>query len=118
VPDGLPAELIHVTGRDGEAYYYCGRGSYALLRDKPQRLRPFVQGGRVNPQGFTRLKAGAWEKHERCLTEWLKMLRGEPAELSTTGADSRRTVELAEAAYRSAASGRVVTLPIKPRAWK
>ncbi len=117
VADGLWSELIHATGRDGEAYYMTGRGSFALLRERSERLRPFAEGGQVSARGFTRLKAGSWEKHERCLVEWFKMLCGEPAELSTTGEDSRRTVELAEAAYRAAAGGRVVTLPIKPRKW-
>jgi predicted dehydrogenase len=117
VAEGLWSELIHATGRDGEAYYMTGRGTFAMLREKSERLRPFAADGRVNERGFTRLKAGAWEKHERCLVEWFKMLCGEPAELPTTGEDSRCTVELAEAACRAAAGGRVVTLPIKPRKW-
>jgi predicted dehydrogenase len=117
-PDGLWAELIHATGRDGEACFTVERGAFAMLRERPERLQPFAAGGQVSARGFTRLKAGAWEKHERCIVEWLKGLCGEPSELSTTGADSRMTVELAEAAYRSADSGRVVTLPIRPRRWR
>ena len=88
VENGLWAELIHATGRDGEAYYIVGHGAFALLRERPERLRPFAAGGRVNSHGFTKLRAGSWEKHERCLVEWLKMLCGEPADLSTTGEDS------------------------------
>lgn len=117
VQNGLWPELIHATGRDGEAYYMTGRGLFAMLRERPERLQPYAAGP-VSAGGFTRLQAGNWEKHERCLGEWFKLLCGEPAELSTTGADSRRTVELAEAAYRAAASGRTVALPIKPRPWR
>ncbi len=116
--DGLWPELIHATGTGGEAYFMVGRGAFAMLRDRHERLKPFAADCNTVEKGFTRLKAGNWEKHERCIVEWMKMLCGEPFELSTTGEDSRMTVELAEAAYRSAESGRFVKLPIRPRKWK
>jgi hypothetical protein len=62
--------------------------------------------------------SGQWGGHERCIGEWVKSLCGKRAQILTDGREVRGTVEVAEAAYRSAESGRTVKLPIKPRPWR
>ncbi len=112
----LWAEFNHVTGSRGEAYYLCGQGSFLMLYDEAERAADLVEEPPVAGR-FLKLRAGDGSGHVRCITEWLKLLRGEPADFSTTGRDSRATVEVAEAAYRSAASGCAVALPIEPEPW-
>jgi predicted dehydrogenase len=56
--------------------------------------------------------------HQQCIEEWIKSLRGDKASIVTEGTDSRKTVEVAEAAYRSEATGMVVKIPIEPQPWK
>ena len=65
-----------------------------------------------------RVHAGDWLKLDRCVSEWIKLLRGEPSEISTTGRDARRTVEIAEAAARAETLGRTIALPITPVPWE
>ena len=117
---GLPGEFIHITGRLGEAYYTCGQQSeaFVMLYENPELAAPFVEEAPA-ANTFSRLiPAGNWTGHQRCVAEWLKLLRGEPAEVTTPGRDSRKTVEVAEAAYRAERNGRVVTLPIEPEPWR
>jgi predicted dehydrogenase len=52
--------------------------------------------------------------HQRCIEQWVKSLRGEQAEILTDGTDSRKTVEVAEAAYRAEETKAVVSLPLTP----
>ncbi len=113
----LWAEFNHVTGSRGEAYYLCGQGSFLMLYDEPERAADLVEEPTPVAGSFMRLRVGEGTGHERCLAEWLKLLRGEPAEFSTTGRDSRATVEVAEAAYRAEERGGTVQLPITPRPW-
>ena len=48
----------------------------------------------------------------------LNLLQGKPHAVTTTGRDSRATVEVAEAAYRAEARETVVHLPIEPLPWR
>ncbi|MDF2717864.1 MAG: hypothetical protein K0R28_4789 [Paenibacillus sp.] len=50
--------------------------------------------------------------HQSCIDEWVKQLLGEQARVVTDGTESRKTVEVAEAAYRSEQQGKVVSLPL------
>jgi len=112
-PTDLWSEVNHVTAERGEAYYLCGKGTFLLLKEAPAACGDLFEGPPPAPGAFGKVKpAGPWTAHERCVDQWLSMLRGEPADLTTTGADSRRTVELAEAACLSAARGRSVRLPL------
>lgn len=108
----VPFELIHAVGRNGEAYYIAGRGAFVMLREHSERLAPFAEGEVGSHAGFTKLAVKKMRSHEGCLGEWLKMLRGEPAVFSTTGEDSRHTVELAEAAYAAAKKRCTIDLPL------
>ncbi|OPZ80426.1 MAG: hypothetical protein BWY76_03361 [bacterium ADurb.Bin429] len=115
---GLPGEFTHITGSRGEAYYACGQQpeAFIMLYDKPGAA-PFTNEPPA-ANTFARLRpAGAWTGHERCVGEWIKLLLGMPADITTPGRDSRSTVEVAEAAYRAEREGRVVFLPIVPEPW-
>lgn len=116
-PRSLWGEFNHATGSRGEAYYLSGRGTFLMLYDEPERAAGLVEEPNPVAGRFLKVRAGRWTGHERCLAEWIKLLRGEPADLSTTGRDSRATVEVAEAAYRAEESGCTVRLPISPRPW-
>ncbi len=115
----LPGEFIHITGSRGEAYYVCGNTpeAFVMRYDEPEAAALFTT---ETPEANTfhpLTPAGAWTGHERCVSEWIKLLRNEPAEVTTPGRDSRETVAVAEAAYRAEAAGAVVTLPIEPEPW-
>jgi hypothetical protein len=58
--------------------------------------------------GFVKVESGAWGGHERCIAEWIKLPRGEPARIETSGRTCRGTVEVAEAAYHSVEKGRTI----------
>jgi predicted dehydrogenase len=116
----LPGEFTHITGSKGEAYYVCGQQpeAFVMLYAEPELASPFTEETPA-ANTFARITPlGSWTGHERCVTEWLKLLRGEPAEVTTPGRDSRQTVEVAEAAYRAEARGCVVQLPITPEPWE
>ena len=51
--------------------------------------------------------------HTVLLTEWLKYLAGEKADIRTFGEDSIHTVETAQAAYISRDTGTFVKLPLE-----
>ncbi|MFA6107532.1 MAG: Gfo/Idh/MocA family oxidoreductase [Candidatus Latescibacterota bacterium] len=110
-------ELVQVCGTRGEAYRMDGRGTYIRLHD-PADEAALATYGRAALDGFVQVPSGAWGGHERCIAEWVAMLRGEPATILTSGRECRGTVEVAEAAYRSVTSGRRIELPIQPRKWK
>ncbi|MHB9132546.1 MAG: Gfo/Idh/MocA family protein [Armatimonadota bacterium] len=116
--NALPSELNHVTGSRGEAYYACGKGTFLMLYDEPERGAAFVEDGNIEANQFAKVKAGKWSGHERCVSEWIKMLLGEEAEVTTSGREVRGTVEVAEAAYRAEQAGCTVTLPIVPEPWQ
>lgn len=118
VPNKLWGEFNHATGSNGEVYYLDGQGTFLMLHDDPEPGRALVEDGdSFTNNMFAKVKAGAWRKLDRCIAEWLKLLRSEPSEISTTGRDARATVELAEAAYRAETAGRTIQLPIAPVAW-
>lgn len=116
-PDQLWYEVVQVCGRRAEAYYMSGRGTFVLLHDAADR-RAVRKYGQAALEQFVKVPSGEWGGHERCIAEWVKSLQGKRAHLLTSGTQVRGTVEVAEAAYRSAATGRTVRLPIKPRPWR
>ncbi len=110
-------EMVQVCGTKGEAYRMDGRGTFLRLHD-PTNETAVAKYGKAALDGFVPVQAGAWGGHERCVAEWVSLLRGEPAQIRTSGRECRGTVEVAEAAYRSVETGRRIELPIKPRKWK
>jgi len=111
-------EMVHVCGTRGEAYYMSGRGTYVTTHDG-RDVREFVECVDPVPErGFAEVATGTWRGHERCVSEWIKLVRGEEAEVTTSGRDVRGTVEVAEAAYRSAETRRHVSLPIEAVEWR
>jgi len=97
--NGLWYEFNHVTGTRGEAYYMSGRGVFARYRG----------GGGFAPVAADTALGG----HQRCVEQFVRLIRGGPADVRTPGHDALRTVEMAEAAYRSEALGRNVDLPLE-----
>jgi predicted dehydrogenase len=116
-PDQLWYELVQVCGRRAEAYYMSGRGTFVLLHDPGDR-RAVRRYGQAALEQYVKVPAGEWSGHQRCIAEWVKSLRGQRSRILTSGDQVRGTVEVAEAAYRSAETGRAVALPIKPRPWR
>lgn len=110
-------ELVQACGTRGEAYYMSGRGTFIRLHDKSNR-KALNRFGRQALEGLVPVPCGDWSGHDRCILEWVRSLRGEKARITTSGREVRGTVEVAEAAYLSAKTGRVVSLPIKPTPWK
>ncbi|OGV48725.1 MAG: hypothetical protein A2X49_03870 [Lentisphaerae bacterium GWF2_52_8] len=110
-------EMVQVCGSKGEAYRMNGRGTFVRLHDPGDKLG-VKRYGKGALDGFVKVKNGDWQGHERCIVEWVKMLRGEKANIVTDGTECRGTVEVAEAAYLSEKKGRTVGLPIRPRKWR
>lgn len=109
-PNGLWYELNHVTGTKGEAYFMSGKGTYVKFYDKPSRYFEYNMKGEG---GFVKIESDCTlTGHQQCIEEWIKSLQGEEAKIITPGRDSRKTVEVAEAAYRAESMGQVVYLPI------
>jgi predicted dehydrogenase len=116
IKNGLWYELIHACGTKGEAYYMSGKGTWLLLHERNEAAAK-AYGDAVFSE-FVKVPDGGWPGHVRCTDQWLRMLRGEPADVTTTGRDSRKTVEVAEAAYLAVERDATVSLPIKPQPWK
>ena len=118
--DGLWYELNHVTGRKGEAYFWSGKGTFLLTYDEPAVEIPvgFETGTDSTGTGFRKVRSDGSSGHVNCIREWVDSLIGRPAHITTSGRDVRGTVEVAEAAYRSADTGATVSLPIEPRPWE
>jgi predicted dehydrogenase len=114
----LWGEMVQVCGTRGEAYYMSRRGTFAMTHDGSDISDKVECVDPVPERGFAKVASGGWRGHVRCIPEWLKLVRGEPADVTTTGRDSRSTVEVAEAAYLSVDTGRHVSLPIEPRPWE
>lgn len=109
--NGLYYEMVHVCGERGEAFYVSGRGTWVLPHDgsDPSALVPC--GPRPDDKGFYPVLAdGAGRGHVNLIREWLRLLHGQPHAITTTGADARHTVAVAEAAYRAETLGRTVHL--------
>ena len=118
--DGLWYELNHVTGSLGEAYFSAGKGTYLLTYEEPAVELPvgFEGEARKAGQSFRKVRSDGSSGHVNCIREWINSLLGRPAHITTTGRDVRGTVEVAEAAYRAADTGRTVILPIEPEPWR
>jgi len=119
--NGLWYEMVHVTGRDGEAYYMSNRGTFLLaysgdLPDLPLAFESDPDAAQAGP-AFRRIDVPVERGHVVCIREWIRSLRGEPARITTDGRDVRGSVEIAEAAYRSVRTGCAVDLPIDPQPW-
>ncbi|MFC1462906.1 Gfo/Idh/MocA family protein [Verrucomicrobiota bacterium] len=104
-------EMVHVCGDRGEAYLMNNRGVFLRLHDSTEAEWSAKYGTDIF-NGFIQIETGDWKGHERCIREWIRSLRGEPAQVTTTGRECRGTVEVAEAAYRSERTGKVVHLPM------
>ena len=117
--DGLWYEMVHVTGSAGEAYYMSNRGTFVLLYDDdaPELPVGFESGAAAAGPAFRKVTVEPDRGHTGCIREWVRMLRGGPSEVTTSGREVRGSVEIAEAAYRAIESGRAVTLPIAPKPW-
>lgn len=115
-PNSLWYEMVQVCGSKGEAYRMSGKGTFVRLHEADAAA--LAKYGPAVKDGFVQVDSGAWGGHERCIAEWIKLLRGEPAKIETSGRTCRGTVEVAEAAYQSIEKGRTISLPIKPRKWK
>ncbi|GGD88744.1 Gfo/Idh/MocA family protein [Paenibacillus nasutitermitis] len=115
-PNGLWYEFNHVTGTKGEAYFMSGKGTFVKIHDNQPKVFEYDMRGEG---GFAKVETdNSITGHQQCIEEWVKSLRGEKAEIVTDGTDSRKTVEVAEAAYRSEETGKVIHLPIEPLPWK
>lgn len=115
--NGLWYEMVQTCGTKGEAYYMSGRGTFVLLYDEADAAREWEFGSPGSGSEFRQVPSGDWNGHEQCVSEWVNLLRGEPAKISTQGRDCRGTVEVAEAAYLSVETGRTVALPVSPKPW-
>ncbi|MCC7494090.1 MAG: Gfo/Idh/MocA family oxidoreductase [Fimbriimonadaceae bacterium] len=109
-------EMVQVCGSSGEAYRVDGRGTFVRIHDRDNQAAR-ERFGEAVCDGFVAVPAGDWGGHQRCLAEWVKLLRGEPAAILTSGRECRGTVEVAEAAYRSVETGQTVALPLDPQPW-
>lgn len=121
-------EMVQVCGTKGEAYRMSGRGTFVKLHDGSNSeaidrygkdvLQNFVNvKDALQDFGNVKAKSSEWNGHQRCIAEWVKSLRGEAAEIVTSGRECRSTVEVAEAAYRSVEIGKTVDIPIEPEKW-
>ena len=116
---GLFCELIHVCGDKGEAFYTDNRGTYYKQHNAGQISNTSYRFD-IQPQGSGFSKVEPKDNRdgiERCVTEWVDTLRNEGGHMLTPGRDSRRTVEVAEAAYRSYRTKRFINLPIEAEPW-
>jgi len=109
-------EMVQVCGTKGEAYRMSGKGTFIKLHDE-SNSEAISHYGKEALQDFIKVECGEWTGHQRCIAEWVKSLRGEKANIVTSGAQGRSTVEVAEAAYRSVETGTTIKLPIKPVEW-
>jgi len=110
-------EMVQVCGTRGEAYYMSDRGTFVMSHDGTDVSQRVACEGPAPARGFAKVKTGAWSGHERCVSEWIQRVRGEPAAILTDGRDVRGTVEVAEAAYQAAEGRRHVRLPIAAEPW-
>jgi predicted dehydrogenase len=102
-------EMVQACGDRGEAYLMNNRGVFLRLYESTETEWSARYGTDIL-NGFVRIETGDWSGHGRCIREWIRSLRGEPAQVTTTGHECRGTVEMAEAAYRSEETGKVVHL--------
>lgn len=111
--NGLWYELVQICGNLGEAYYLAGKGIYVCRRDE-KSPRDFINCETPEfPGAFTKVNIQSDIGHSYCVSEWLKMLNNLNHNILTNGQDSRKTVEVAEAAMLSMDTNSKVSLPIQ-----
>lgn len=116
-------EFVYVCGTDGEAYFMSGKGTFVKPRTpKPEAVEYRAEGLNFvfekGDAGFVSVNH-AYENngHIKCIQEFVKAASGETAEILTDGADSVKTVEVAEAAYISNMQKTTVALPVPRVPW-
>jgi len=109
--NGLWYEFIHVCGTDGEAYFMSEKGTYYKVHDASDKAL-FEYALPETQTGFIKVPTDETPPHTILLTEWLKFLAGEEADIRTFGTDCIHTVEVAEAAYASRDRNCFVKLPL------
>lgn len=115
-PNALWYEMVQVCGTRGEAYYMSDRATYVRLHENAGE-EAVVRFGKEALKGFVEVPNDGRSGHAVCIGEWIKLLRGEPADIRTDGRECRGTVEVAEAAYLAACEHREVPLPIESGPW-
>lgn len=109
--NGLWYEMVQVCGTRGEMYMMHGKGTFIKLHGRPEQAI-LDKYGEEAIKGFVKIERPLVSGHQGCIREWVKSLRGDASGIITSGRECRGTVEVAEAAYRSAASGTLVSLPL------
>ncbi|MDP6017949.1 MAG: Gfo/Idh/MocA family oxidoreductase [Candidatus Latescibacteria bacterium] len=110
-------EMVHACGTEGEAYYMSNReGTFIRLHENADR-EAIDRYGEAALEAMVPVECAPHAGHRKCITEWVKMIAGDEADIRTSGRECRGTVEVAEAAYRAVEERRVVSLPIEPRPW-
>ena len=109
-------EMVQVCGARGEAYYMADRGTFVRLHEaaSPEAVERF---GSEAQHGYVQVPSDGTGGHELCVREWVKLLRGEEADIRTSGRECRGTVAVAEAAYLSEIERREISLPIESQPW-
>jgi predicted dehydrogenase len=120
--NGLPYEFIHVTGTLGEAYYTHRKGTFFKKNSRysvDANIGEYGDNAGINSAGdFVKVESDqSITGHAKCVEEFVKAARREPARVLTYGKDTIKTIEVAEAAYIAEATDAVVTLPIRPVPW-
>lgn len=111
--NGLWYEFIHVCGTDGEAYFMSDKGTFYKIFG-PSDKALFEYALPETDDGFVKVEIEETKApHTVLVTEWLKYLNGQPADIRTFGMDCIRTVEVAQAAYESRDNRRFVKLPLR-----
>jgi UDP-N-acetyl-2-amino-2-deoxyglucuronate dehydrogenase len=104
-------EFIQIIGSAGELYYMHNDGVYIKRYKSHDGQYEFDKKGKV--KGFELYYSGKDVfGHNEMITQWIRMLANLDSNILTPGADSRKTVEVAEAAYKAEREGMVVSLPL------
>jgi len=118
VKNGLWYEMVFLCGSEGEAYFKQGAGVFARAFDAEVDISEFGDFElEETSRRFNKLKVESQKGHIGCIREWARMLRGEPNEVSTSGEEARKAVEITEAAYVSVEERKAIDLPLQPAEW-
>lgn len=113
-------EMVHISGTKGEVYFRSDVGTFYMVYGEKNDQGPMLYDKPMvkdDVNNFVKVEYGQETGHQKLIEEWIKSLQGKPNTLSTTGRDSRKTVEAAEAGYYSAKEERTIALPLKPVPW-
>ncbi|MDP6114903.1 MAG: hypothetical protein QGG53_23825, partial [Planctomycetota bacterium] len=110
-------EMVHACGTKGEAYYMSNRGGTFIKLNEHADPKAIDKYGEKALKDMVPVECPPYKGHKKCITEWIKLIAGEDADIRTSGRDCRGTVEVAEAAYLAVDERRLVSLPIEPRPW-